>query len=157
MVELETNQGELRRLRGVGLWGGAPGGPRRSAWDAHGIDVVRVADPALMNGLVDTYRELDAIARVIALAEEPGPEGEGFEDVFTGEHAATIDKTIELLDEVMVRLWVLWHPKYRIWITKACRWLRAHRLLPAWADPVERSRRLAARRALAHTTRPEAS
>ena len=137
MVELETNQGELRRLRGVGLWGGAPGGPRRSAWDAHGIDVVRVADPALMN--------------------EPGPEGEGFEDVFTGEHAATIDKTIELLDEVMVRLWVLWHPKYRIWITKACRWLRAHRLLPAWADPVERSRRLAARRALAHTTRPEAS
>jgi hypothetical protein len=146
MVELTTNQAELRRLRDIGLWGGAPGGPRRNAWDAYGVDIVRVADAVLMDTLVRVYSRLDGTARLIALAEEPDG-GPGFEDVFTGEHGASIDIDIELLDEALLRLWVFCQPKHRIWITKGLRWLRSRHLLPTWADPVKRAAPLAERHA----------
>jgi hypothetical protein len=133
-VELMMNQAELRRLRQIGFWGGAPEGPRRTAWEAHAGNLIPAADARTMDLLVRSYTAFDRVAAILAVINAPLEPGEDPEETreaihnkLKGERAAVIDRTIEELDEAMVRLAVLGQARYRLRIARMLLWYHDRR------------------------------
>jgi hypothetical protein len=142
-VELFVNQSELKRLRKMGFWGGAPGGPRRSAWDAYGGNLVPIADARTMDLLVQSYMAFDRVAAILELISAPTEHGEddspearqALKNKLKGERGKVIDGTIDEVGEVIVRLALLGQARYRVRIARLLLWYHKRRgSVPALED-----------------------
>jgi hypothetical protein len=131
-AELATNQAELRGFRALGLWGGASGGPRRTAWEVYGNDVIRAADAPLTNALMLAYQRFDTIGAVVRLAEaaEDDDERGKISEALKGPEGEVIDETVEELYAAMESVRRLTVSPLRVRSLRMRIWLENHHLWP---------------------------
>jgi hypothetical protein len=113
-LELGTTEMELRRFRQNGIWGGAPGGPRRHAWETHSGNLLLIAPEQDVFYFARTYMQLDRVTAIIDLARgAEGEESTAIAETLSGEQAVGIDAQIAGIQEATRRLSNLAIPKWR--------------------------------------------